>query len=164
MDIFDRLEMNEEQQELHDKLTPLQRKFSINIVNGLSKKQAYFKAGGSAKTEKTTITSISQLWTNMYVSEFIKQMRKAASEIQMCTAIDVAAALMKEAGILKDDKGEAIPTPEDSTQPARVSALKTLTGHTGGFDKNTQKTEVTKGYIDKPMSEMYSDDKESSDD
>ncbi len=40
--LFDRIEMTDEQQELHDSLTLLQRNFSINIINGMTKKQAYF--------------------------------------------------------------------------------------------------------------------------
>ena len=156
-EIFDVLEMNEEQEKLFDSMTPLQKKFSVNYINGRSKKQAYFGAGGKAKNPDSVRNTICRMFTNCYVSEFITQMKKKAAEIQLCTAVDIAAALMREAGVKRNRSGQHIAPPEDSTQTARVSALKALTEYTGGFDKNTQKHEITE-FIDPPDSDFYDDE------
>ena len=152
--LFDRIEMTDEQQELHDSLTLLQRNFSINIINGMTKKQAYFNAGGKAKSDGAVRLSIHQIITKHNVSEYLKQMKAVAAGIQLLTSADVAEALMREAGILRDIKGNLIPPPEDSKQSARIAAISKLTDYTGDFDKNKNKVEHS-GYVDRAESDLY---------
>ncbi len=83
-------------------------------------------------------------------------MKAVAAGIQLLTSADVAEALMREAGILRDIKGNLIPPPEDSKQSARIAAISKLTDYTGDFDKNKNKVEHS-GYVDRAESDLYDD-------
>lgn len=155
--------MDEDEEKLFDSFTDLQRKFAINRINGRTKKQAYFLAGGRAKSVTSVTTAINSLVTNCDMVEFISKMMKKAASIQLCTSADIVDALMAEAGIKKDRKGKKIPPPPDSKQSSRVTALNKLSDYTGDFDRNTHKTEHS-GYIERPLSELYDDDDEPAED
>ena len=86
----------------------------------------------------------------------LKQMKAVAAGIQLLTSADVAEALMREAGIIRDIKGNLIPPPEDSKQSARIAAISKLTDYTGDFDKNKNKVEHS-GYVDRAESDLYDD-------
>ena len=85
-------------------------------------------------------------------------MKKSAAEIQCCEAVEVVGALMKEAGIRRSVTGKLLPPPIDTKQSSRVTALDKLSNYTGEFDKNTSRHEVSTGYINPDLSEMYDDD------
>ena len=134
--------MTEEEEDLFNNMTSLQQKFSIGVINGLKKKQAYYRAGGKAKSDGSIRRSISHIVTNCNVAAFIKIMNKKAAEIELINASDIVVALMEEAGITRNIKGEKTPPPEGSTQSARIAALSKLSDYTGGFDKNKNKVEL----------------------
>ena len=64
-----------QQMELAAKLTPLQRKFIIELIKpNTSQRQAYLKAGGKAKTEKSQDVSATQILGNVKVRAFYDAM------------------------------------------------------------------------------------------
>ena len=140
------MDMTEEQEALFFKLTPLQQKFSLNILKRMSQADSYIKAGGKAKDPDQ---KGSRLARNGKVSSFVGMMKRKTVEKQLITAEDIAKALMKEAGMMGNP-------PDDSVQSARISALKTLTDYTGDFDKNKNKVEHS-GYVDRSESDLYDD-------
>ena len=47
-ELFDQIVMTEEQEELFYKLNDREKKFSIAMINGRSKNQAYYMSGGKS--------------------------------------------------------------------------------------------------------------------
>ena len=148
--------MKEEQAILFSKLTRLQKRVCLNVLDGMSNVEAYRQAGGKAKGDGAR-ASASEILSNLNVCRFIESMEKTAIESTLCRMEDVVIALMNESGLGKDVNGNPIIPPEDTRQAARVAALKTLTDFTGGFDKNKQQIEHS-GYVSRPLSELYEDD------
>jgi len=146
--------MTPEQAALFDKLTRLQKKVCLNLLNGMGQKEAYINAGGKAKDASM---GASVIISNYNVSNFMNVMEKAAAEAALCTAEDIVLGLMREAGLGRDVNGKPIPPPSDACQTGRVSAYKALSEFTGGFDKNKKQVEHS-GYISRPLSELYGDD------
>ncbi|MFT6347059.1 MAG: phage terminase small subunit [Psychromonas sp.] len=66
--------MTQEQKDLFDKLTPLQREISLNSIKGMSDVDAYKNSSGKAKADRTLRTSVSQILSNLNVVAFIGSM------------------------------------------------------------------------------------------
>ncbi len=152
------MDMTEEQEALFFKLTPLQQKFSMNYLRGMSKDEAYVESGGKAKSDESIRRAISSIVTNCHVLSFINSIHKdtldKALDMLGINTYNVAKALAREAKLHNET------APDDDNQSGRVSALKVLSNCTGGFDKNTSKHEIG-GYIEQPLSDLYNyDDKE----
>jgi phage terminase small subunit len=67
-------EMNEEQANLFDNLTPLQKEVSLNCISGMNNIDAYKASRGKCKTLKSMEASVSQILSNLKVKSFIKSM------------------------------------------------------------------------------------------
>lgn len=69
------ISFTEKQMELASKLTPLQRKFIIELIKpNTSQRQAYIKAGGKAKGDKAQDASASRMLTDVKVKAFYEAM------------------------------------------------------------------------------------------
>lgn len=76
--------MTPDQQKLSDKLTNLQRGVVLGVVAGKSQRQAYYDAGGSAKTDEAADASVSRMLGDVTVRAFYDAMLKeAAGEAQI---------------------------------------------------------------------------------
>lgn len=62
--------MNPEQQSLSDKLTNLQRLTVLGVVAGKSQRQAYYDAGGKAKTDESADATVSEILSDPKVRLF----------------------------------------------------------------------------------------------
>jgi len=60
---------------LFDSLTKLQQKTALGVLAGLTQRQAYKKAGGSAKNEGSMDALASRCLSNVKVKEFIRSVR-----------------------------------------------------------------------------------------
>ncbi len=112
--------MTDEQSELFNKLTPLQKEISLNSISGMNDIDAYKSSKGKAKTELSMKVSVSQILSNLNVSSFIASMaHNTVNNAIMC-------------------RNEML---EDLTTIARVTTsnadnltLETITDSKGGFD------------------------------
>jgi len=70
--------LTEEQERLFDELTPLQKRLCTEVLSGLNKsnRQAYYAAGGKAKTDETADACVSEILNNPKVSAFMDSVRK----------------------------------------------------------------------------------------
>lgn len=76
--------MTPEQQKLADKLTNLQRLTVLGVVAGKSQRQAYYDAGGKAKTDEAADTSAYEIMSKPEVRAFYEAMTtEAAKEAQI---------------------------------------------------------------------------------
>ena len=146
--------LTEEQESLLNKLTRFDQRMALLMVQGMNQTDAYIKAGGKAKVDSAYAIASKKL-RNVKFKNFLDVMRKAAAARALCTAEDVARALMRESGLGRDEKGDQIQVP-DTKQSGRVAALKVLTGYTGGFDKNSQRIEHS-GYVPGCEDDLYDD-------
>lgn len=79
------IQLTPEQLELATKLTPLQRRFVLNLVKpGMSQRQAYVDAGGTSATPETQDASASRMLSNAKVKEFYQSLiNSIASDVIM---------------------------------------------------------------------------------
>lgn len=75
-----KIKLTEEQIEMATKLTSLQRKVVINVVSGMSQRQAYVKAGGGSKTEKAQDASVARMLADVKVKKFYNSLLNTAAE------------------------------------------------------------------------------------
>jgi len=69
------IKLTQEQLDMASKLTPLQRRFVLELVKpGMSQRQAYINAGGKAKTESGQDQSASEIRSNPKVSAFYQSL------------------------------------------------------------------------------------------
>lgn len=68
------MEMTPKQQELSAQLTNLQRLTVLGVVEGKSQRQAYYDAGGTAKTDETADASVSRMLSDVTVRAFYDSM------------------------------------------------------------------------------------------
>ena len=146
--------MTPEQAQLYSKLTRLQKRVCLNVLEGMKQVEAYKEAGGKAKD---TSMGSSEILANPNVTKFMEAMEKAAADAALCKTEDIVKGLMREVGLATDEEGNRLPPPSDACQTGRVSAYKALSEFTGGFDKNKNQVEHS-GYISRPLSELYGDD------
>jgi phage terminase small subunit len=79
------IQLTPEQLELATKLTPLQRRFVLELIKpGMSQRQAYINAGGTSKTPETQDKSASVMVSNGKVKEFHQSLiNSIASDVIM---------------------------------------------------------------------------------
>lgn len=82
-----------EQQELFDALTPLQKRVATNVLAGMTQRQAYYAAEGSAKSDTAADTSASEIMNNPKVKAFIDSMQKQAVSDAIMSREEMAARL-----------------------------------------------------------------------
>lgn len=70
--------MTPEQKVLFDRMTQLQQRVAINVLAGMSQRQAYYAAGGSATSDESADATVSALLSNAKVSEFMDSMKMQA--------------------------------------------------------------------------------------
>lgn len=70
--------MTPDQQELFDQLTHLQQRVATNVLAGMTQRQAYYAAEGSAKSDTAADTSVSEIMNNPKVKAFTDAMKKQA--------------------------------------------------------------------------------------
>lgn len=66
--------LTENQQALSAQLTNLQRLTVLGVVEGKSQRQAYYDAGGTAKTDETADASVSRMLSDVTVRAFYDSM------------------------------------------------------------------------------------------
>lgn len=70
--------MNAEQKILFDSLTLLAQKVCVNVLAGMTQRQAYFEAGGTANSDDSADATVSQLLSNPKVVLFMDSMKDEA--------------------------------------------------------------------------------------
>lgn len=130
------MDVNLEQLEQFNALTPLQRDIAHGVLAGLKGTQAYQNSRhGKAKKAATIAAAVSEILKKPKVKMFLDSMRaEAVADIGLDTAM-----LVKQFMI----ESQMIPGQADVTPSSRVAALKELTNYTGGFDKNKQDVDLT---------------------
>ena len=77
--------MTPKQQELSAQLTNLQRLTVLGVVEGKSQRQAYYDAGGTAKTDETADASVSRMLSDVTVRAFYDAMVGSVAECAQIT-------------------------------------------------------------------------------
>lgn len=78
------LNMTPEQKLLFDELTQLQQRTAINVLAGMTQRQAYLQAGGKATSDESADTTSSEILRNPQVVAFMDCMKlQAVSEAVM---------------------------------------------------------------------------------
>lgn len=67
--------MTPEQKQLFDRLTQLQQRVAINVLGGMSQRQAYYAAGGGAKNDVSADSTVYELLSNPQVVQFMDSMK-----------------------------------------------------------------------------------------
>lgn len=94
------ISFTEKQMELASKLTPLQRKFIIELIKpNTSQRQAYIKAGGKAKGDKAQDASASRMLTDVKVKAFYEAMMEVQTINSIMTRDEALERLSKSARI-----------------------------------------------------------------
>ena len=76
-----KIELTERQIELSRELTDLQYKITINVVGkGMSQRQAYIAAGGTAKSDTSQDTSVSEIMNNPKVVAFKESLMESVTK------------------------------------------------------------------------------------
>lgn len=70
--------MTPEQESLFDQLTPLQQRTATNVLAGMSQRAAYFKAGGTAKSDDSADATCSVMLSDARVKAFMDSMKVQA--------------------------------------------------------------------------------------
>lgn len=70
--------MTPEQLILFDNLTSLQQRIATNVLAGMTQRQAYYAAEGSAKSDTAADTSASEIMNNPKVKAFMDSMKRQA--------------------------------------------------------------------------------------
>ena len=70
--------MNAEQKILFDDLSLLAQKVCVNVLAGMTQRQAYYEAGGTAKSDESADATVSQLLSNPKVVLFMDSMKAEA--------------------------------------------------------------------------------------
>lgn len=92
------IQLTKEQIELAAQLTPLQRKYVINLVSGsMSQREAYLAAGGKAKTSNAQDQSASQILTHRMVKAFYESLLNSMAESSIMTREEALERLSKTA-------------------------------------------------------------------
>ena len=123
--------MTPEQQALADKLTNLQRGVVLGVVAGKSQRQAYYDAGGRAKTDLSADATVSELLSNPNVRAFYDSLIANVAEKAIWTREDSLRTLAEIASGL-DENGKT---------SDRVAAVKELNAM-GGWN-SAQKIDHT---------------------
>ena len=69
------IELSDEQVSAFHALTRLQQGVALGVLEGLSQREAYRRAGGKAKSDRTADACVSEILTNPNVDSFVKMFR-----------------------------------------------------------------------------------------
>lgn len=108
--------MTPEQQALSDKLTNLQRGVVLGVVAGKSQRQAYYDAGGKAKTAASADAVVSEMLSDPKVDAFYKSLIAEAAAKAIWTRED-SERVLAEIAMGHDEMGKT---------SDRVAAVKEL--------------------------------------
>lgn len=120
-----------EQQALADKLTNLQRGVVLGVVAGKSQRQAYYDAGGRAKTDLSADATVSELLSNPNVRAFYDSLIAQVAAKAIWTRED-SERVLAEIAMGHDEQGKT---------SDRVAAVKELNAM-GGWN-SANKLELT---------------------
>lgn len=70
--------MTPEQKSLFDNLTELQQRVATNVLAGMTQRQAYYAAGGTAKTDESADSAVHTMLSNVQVVAFMDSMKVQA--------------------------------------------------------------------------------------
>ena len=70
--------MTPDQKFLFDQLTQLQQRVATNVLSGMTQRQAYYVAGGTATNDDSADATVSALLSNTKVAAFMDAMKEAA--------------------------------------------------------------------------------------
>lgn len=77
--------MTPEQKTMFDKLTGLQQRTATNLLSGMTQRQAYYNAGGTAESDSVADAIASRMLSDAKVKLFLDSMKESAiSEAVMC--------------------------------------------------------------------------------
>ncbi len=92
------IKLTAEQLELASKLTPLQRKFVLELIKpGTSQRQAYLTAGGKAKNESAQDSSATTMFSNVKVKAFYNSLLSCIASDSIMTKQEALERLSKSA-------------------------------------------------------------------
>ena len=92
------IKLTAEQLELASKLTPLQRKFVLELIKpGTSQRQAYLTAGGKAKGPQNQDSSATQIFSNIKVRAFYDSLLSCIASDSIMTKQEALERLSKSA-------------------------------------------------------------------
>lgn len=92
------IKLTDEQLEQASKLTPLQRKFVLELIKpGTSQRQAYLAAGGKAKTESAQDASATEIFRNPKVKAFFNSLFSCVASESIMTKQEALERLSKTA-------------------------------------------------------------------
>lgn len=117
-----------EQTALADELNSRQKLFVFGLMSGKTQRQAYYDAGGKAKTDQSADASASEMLSNPKVKAFYDSLMDEVAEEAQVTVSMVVDGLLNEARDLS----------EGSTQSARVAAWAHLGKHLGMFKEKIE--------------------------
>lgn len=87
--------MTPEQLILFDNLTSLQQRIATNVLAGMTQRQAYYAADGSAKSDTAADTSASEIMNNPKVKAFMDSMKVQAVSDAIMTKEEMLARLTR---------------------------------------------------------------------
>lgn len=94
------ISFTEKQTELASKLTPLQRKFIIELIKpNTSQRQAYIKAGGTAKGEASQDSAAHRMFSNVQVRNFYDSMMETKTISSIMSRDEALERLSKSARV-----------------------------------------------------------------
>ena len=70
--------MNADQKILFEKLTNLQQRVATNVLAGMTQRQAYYEAGGTASSDDSADATCSVMLSDTKVKEFMDSMKESA--------------------------------------------------------------------------------------
>ena len=74
------IELSDEQVSAFHALTRLQQGVALGVLEGLSQREAYRRAGGKAKSDVTADTCVSELLSNPKVDSFVKMFKNEQTD------------------------------------------------------------------------------------
>ena len=90
------IELTEEQKAMAEGLTKLQYKVVVNVISGMTQRQAYIAAGGTAKSENTQDASASELLSNPKVKAFYDSVMNTITENVIITKEEIIKGLAED--------------------------------------------------------------------
>ena len=99
----DQIKFTEEQLEIAQKLTDLQRKVAINhFARNMSQREAYIKAGGKAKTPESQDSAASRILSDVKVQAFKESLLQAAQSDAILSKSEALEILSNQARVRID--------------------------------------------------------------
>lgn len=119
------MKLSNEQKKLAKELTTLNKKFVINLVGeGMSQREAYLAAGGTAKNENTQDSAACTMLRDVRVKAFYDALMDSSANTAILTRQGALELLTKDAKELKDPKDRQAAIKQLSTMEGWNSAKK----------------------------------------